>query len=180
MTPSRSPRRSRSFAARGRYGHTWAEESRSHIAAISPVSTAVSGLASKVPGCTVVSSVLGKQFVKIARSTGSRMTRAVEAIYASTAALRNLRSAGRGRFDAIEESTSENIGRAASDDAPAPTTSLPARMTKDLLVRFGLSIILSVILPAKPAFSKTFDREWNRFPGDAFQRPAERSVATTG
>jgi hypothetical protein len=57
------------------------------MAAMSPVSTAVSGLPSNASGSTVVSSVLGKQLTKSAASAGSAM-RALRSLRdCSTAAL---------------------------------------------------------------------------------------------
>src|SRR5215469_5457768 len=67
------------------------------MARMSPVSTAVSGLPSKVSGSTVVSSVLGKQLRKRQESSGSAMRALRSLRKVSTAALWNLRSDGLGR-----------------------------------------------------------------------------------
>ncbi len=96
-TPASMVRSFRSSRASGRYGHTCAAESRSHMASISPVITKVSGRPPISPVRTVVSRVFGKQFSNIHASSGSAMDFFTRAMVASTASLVNLRSASGGR-----------------------------------------------------------------------------------
>ena len=79
-------------------GNTWAEESRNHMACMSPVSTKVSGLPFTTLCSQVVSNVLGKQFSNIQASFGSFSIALVVAIAFSTAADVNCRFSGAGRL----------------------------------------------------------------------------------
>src|ERR1035438_572703 len=87
-----------SCLASGRYGHTCAVESRSHMASISPVMTNVSGLPSSSPARTVVSSVFGKQFSNIHPNCGSAMVFLISSMRLSTAGLVKWRWASGGRW----------------------------------------------------------------------------------
>lgn len=121
--------------------------------------TEVSGLPPNVPGRTVVSRVFGKQLEKISANSRSRIICFIERIWASTASLRNLRSAGSGRFDSVDVGPANaKIGAGASDNAPAPAINLPVSMTIDRLVMpFVFRVISSDIdLPkAKNLTSKS-------------------------
>ena len=99
MTPLMSARSSSSSGVRGRYGQTWAVESRSHMASMSPVMTKVSGLPSTVPKSTVVSRVFGKQFWKSHANSGSEMSSETWRMVSSTALEVNRRSPGGGRLE---------------------------------------------------------------------------------
>src|SRR6185437_1010088 len=101
-----------------RYGHTWAEESRNHIAGISPVTTTVSGLPWKLPKVTVVSRVLGRQLENSHASSGSRSFAEVASMAASTALLRNLRAAGAGRRDGWPEFAASTAEGNMAEPAP--------------------------------------------------------------
>src|SRR5512133_2009673 len=97
MTPAMSSFSCGSAPVRDTYGHTWAVESRSHMALISPVMTNVSGLPSFVEKLTVVSRVFGKQLEKShASSLSAPRNDSISFIVSSTALLLNLRMRGVG------------------------------------------------------------------------------------
>ena len=88
---------------------------------MSPVTTKVSGLPSKLPGQTVVSSVLGRQFSNITASAGSAMPGRTRVITASTATLVKWRSpiGGRAWGNAVPGASAQ-LCRPAASTAAAP------------------------------------------------------------
>jgi hypothetical protein len=124
MTPSRSAARRGSFVANCTYGHTCAEESRSHMASMSPVMTNVSGLPSSVSGKTVVSRVLGKHRSNIMLSMGSAICCFMRVMTASMAGLEKRRSEGLGR---PAERSGADAARDRGRAAAAPMAMHPCR-----------------------------------------------------
>src|SRR5690554_6430102 len=99
MTPAMSCFRGSSFLVSDKYGQTCAEESRSHMASMSPVITNVSGFPSTIRNWTVVSNVFGKQFSNIQAILGSFILAFTLTIVLSTAVDMKCRSPGAGRLD---------------------------------------------------------------------------------
>src|SRR5579859_3721980 len=125
--PSISRARSASSAMKGRYGHTCAEESRSHIAGISPVTTTVSGPLLVFVKVTVVSSVLGRQLEKSHASSGSRIRDDTDSIAASTALLRKRRSEGAVRLEVKPDCAREKVGAIAAMPTVAAALTMKLR-----------------------------------------------------
>lgn len=95
-------------------GNTCADESRSHMAWISPVRTKVSGLPFTILCSQVVSNVFGKQFSNIQASFGSFSLAFVVAIAFSTASDVNCRLLGTGRLQTywVVEAAPANLSSA--------------------------------------------------------------------
>jgi hypothetical protein len=87
-----------------------------------------------MPSLTVVSSVFGKQFMKIAERIGSPIFWRAEVMQASKASLLNLRSAGDGRRDWNGEAASAKLGGAIILAAPAIVASAPSYSKSFLLL----------------------------------------------
>lgn len=163
ITPSSRALNRSSFATSGRYGQTCADESRSHIAGISPVTTVVSGLPSNVEKCTVVSSVFGKQFVKSAASSGSPICTRVSCKNCSTAAERNRRSPGAGRCPTnAEDGSSEKRRGVRSSGSRRATRLCCSRVLRDSF-RTGPGLKDGFIALSSLAHASSHSLQWIHF-----------------
>ena len=187
ITPAMRSFRSGSCGASDTYGHTWAVESRSHMAFISPVITNVSGRPSFMEKLTVVSRVLGKQFEKShASSLSAPRNDSISLIVSSTALLRNRRclfwGLMEGHFRALPVA---NEGIPADSAAPATMLFMINFLRVDICLSFCYRFIpqrdiLYVHLPYVPVLFKgpvNLDVQLSRVISDRFWHPAEVKVA---
>src|SRR5580658_9609557 len=91
------------------------------MAAMSPVTTTVSGPLVLFVNVTVVSRVLGRQFENSHASSGSRMREDIDSMAASTALLRKRRANGAGRLETKLVCVKPWLGENAAEPTRAAT-----------------------------------------------------------